>query len=110
MEKKTKYSRIDELSKNIRRREKRKMMARGEREESIWFGLGTFGIVGWSVSVPTIIGVALGIWLDRKYPSNFSWTITLLLVGISLGCYNAWYWITRNRKYMESKKEKYRDE
>lgn len=28
-----------------------------------------FGIIGWAVAIPTLIGVAVGIWLDRHYPS-----------------------------------------
>ena len=71
MEKQYKYNRQEQLRKNIRRREKRKMRARGEKEESIWFGLGTFGVVGWSVSIPTVIGIAIGVWMDRKWPSPY---------------------------------------
>jgi ATP synthase protein I len=110
MEKQYKYNRHEQLRKDIRRRERRKIRARGEKEESIWFGLGTFGIIGWSVAIPTIIGVAIGIWLDRKWPGTISWTVTLLIVGVALGCYNAWYWITKNRKYIEEQKNKDKDE
>lgn len=59
----------------------------------IIFGLGFFGIIGWSVSIPTTIGVALGVFLDKKFAQDFSWTLTLLFVGIILGSFNAWHWI-----------------
>ena len=89
--------RQDELARTLGEAEKRKVRAREREEESVWFGLGTFGLVGWSVAIPTLIGLALGIWLDSAVPLGFSWTLTLLFVGIVTGCLNAWYWISRER-------------
>jgi len=54
-----------------------------------------FGVVGWTVAITTIIGVALGIWIDRTWPSSYSWTLTLLFIGLIVGCLNAWYWIKK---------------
>jgi ATP synthase protein I len=48
--------------------------------------------------VPTLLGIAAGIWLDRLWPGRLSWTLTLLFVGVVAGCMNAWYWIERERK------------
>lgn len=59
----------------------------------MWFSLGLFGLVGWSVTLPTLAGVALGVWIDRHWPGRVSWTLTLLLVGVALGCANAWHWV-----------------
>jgi ATP synthase protein I len=48
------------------------------------------------VAVPTLVGVALGVWLDRTWPAaQASWTLTFLLVGVALGALNAWYWVRR---------------
>jgi ATP synthase protein I len=55
--------------------------------------LGMMGLVGWSVAIPTLIGVALGWWIDRSWPGRMSWTLTLLFVGVAIGCLNAWYWV-----------------
>lgn len=74
-------------------REVRKIRARKRRERSIWFGLGTFGVVGWSIVVPTLIGIFAGLWIDRTWPSRFSWTLMLFLGGLFLGCYSAWHWL-----------------
>jgi ATP synthase protein I len=76
-------------------KEARKLKARGEKNRSVWFGLGMFGIVGWSVAIPTVLGIALGIWIDAHYPSRFSWTLTLLFLGVCLGSANAWFWVNR---------------
>ncbi|MCL5123377.1 MAG: AtpZ/AtpI family protein [Deltaproteobacteria bacterium] len=71
------------------------MEARRDGNRSIWFGLGMFGIVGWSVAVPTLVGAAIGVWIDSRYPSRFSWTLMLLFAGVLFGSINAWYWINR---------------
>ena len=60
----------------------RKLKAQRRATKSIWFGLGMSGLIGWSVTVPTLIGVALGIWVDKHYPSTYSWTLMLLLIGL----------------------------
>jgi ATP synthase protein I len=76
-------------------KEARKLRARHEQKRSVWFGMGMFGLVGWSVAVPTLLGVALGIWIDRHWPSRFSWTLMLLFIGAVCGCLQAWYWVKR---------------
>src|SRR5271165_34351 len=48
----------------------------------VWFGLGMMGIVGWSVAVPTLLGAALGIWLDKHHPGKHAWTLALLVGGL----------------------------
>ena len=83
------------------------MRARQQEERSVWFGLGMFGLVGWSVAIPTLIGIALGVWLDLKSSSRYSWTLMLLVVGIGLGCLNAWFWFSRERKAIEEEKEEF---
>lgn len=78
-------------------RAERKLRARRETHRGIWFGLGMFGVVGWSVALPMVVGVALGIWLDRAHPARHSWTLTLMVLGIALGCLNGWLWLSRER-------------
>jgi ATP synthase protein I len=55
-----------------------------------WGSVAILGVVGWSVAVPTLLGVAAGIWIDHRWPSRFSWTLTLLLGGLVFGCVAAW--------------------
>ena len=71
----------------------RKLRARRNSAQGVWFGLGMIGLVGWSVAIPTLLGAALGIWLDRHYPGRHAWTLALLVAGLMLGCLNAWRWI-----------------
>ena len=76
----------------------RKQQAQPQPERIVWSGLGMMGLVGWSVTVPTLLGAALGIWLDRHYAGAHSWTLTLLIGGLALGCWNAWHWVARESR------------
>lgn len=87
----------DEFEKKIGREERRKLKARGKKNHSAWRGLGMMGMVGWSVAVPALIGVALGVWIDTHYRSGYSWTLMLLLAGVIIGCLNAWHWVKKER-------------
>lgn len=76
----------------------RRIEARRRPERTIWFGLGMFGLVGWSIAIPAVCGVAAGWWIDHRWPSRFSWTLMLLLAGVITGCLQAWRWIERERQ------------
>ena len=95
----------EELCEQVAVKAARKARARREKERSVWFGLGMFGVVGWSVAMPTLIAVAIGVWIDGRWPSQYSWTLMLLFVGIVLGCLNAWYWVNRERSVIERRGE-----
>lgn len=85
----------DDETGTIARKAQRMEEARKRHRDSPWYGLGMFGLVGWSVAVPTVAGIALGIWIDDRWPGEVSWTLTLLVGGAILGAVNAWYWVQR---------------
>jgi ATP synthase protein I len=87
-----------ELGGRVGRQASRKLRARRHRDRSTWFGLGMYGLVGWSVVIPTMAGVAAGIWIDTTWPGRFSWTLMLMLGGLLLGCWNAWYWVSLEQR------------
>lgn len=93
-----KHPRDEELAATVGEKERRKARARRRPDRTILFGMGMFGLVGWSVALPTLIALALGVWLDRRFPGPVSWTLTLLFAGITLGCWNAWYWVSRESR------------
>ncbi|MBW8831967.1 MAG: AtpZ/AtpI family protein [Burkholderiales bacterium] len=78
----------------------RKLDSRRRGAPGVWFGLGTMGLVGWSVVVPTLLGAALGIWLDAHHAGRHSWTLALLMAGLVLGCFNAWHWVAKEERAM----------
>ena len=82
----------------------RKLKAR-KSTQGVWFGLGMMGLIGWSVVVPTLAGAALGIWLDNRHPGRHSWTLMLLIIGLGIGCLNAWHWVDKEDKAMREVEE-----
>lgn len=95
----------DKMVHDIGGQHARKMRARRNKDHSAWFGLGMIGTIGWTVAIPTLLGVALGLWIDAQWPGPFSWTLTLLFTGLVIGCINAWMWISREQESMEREKE-----
>ena len=82
----------------------RKLKAR-QSTQGVWFGLGMMGLIGWSVVVPTLLGAALGIWLDKHHPGKHAWTLALLVAGLAIGCLNAWHWVAKEDKAMREEQE-----
>jgi len=83
----------------------RKLEARRNSAQGVWFGLGMMGLVGWSVAIPTLLGAALGLWLDKQHAGKHSWTLALLAAGLVIGCLNAWHWVAKEDKAIHGKRE-----
>ena len=83
----------------------RMLKARRNPAPGVWFGLGMMGLIGWSVVVPTLLGAALGIWLDKHYSGRHSWTLALLVAGLVIGCLNAGRWVAREDRAMRDEQE-----
>ena len=83
------------VEKDIHKRAAHRIRRNSEQRRSVWFGLGTFGVVGWSIAVPAAVGAFLGMWIDRRIDRPESWTLMLLFTGLAVGCANAWRWISR---------------
>jgi ATP synthase protein I len=93
------------LSQEVGAKAARKLRARRHTKRTVWFGLGMMGLIGWSVVVPTLLGALLGIWLDKSNPGSFSWTLSLLVIGLVIGCLNAWRWVAKEEKEMREEQE-----
>ena len=107
----TTHKRHEQFADNVGKKAVRKAQARNKNSiGNMWFGLGMFGMVGWSVVVPTLIGIVLGIWLDGATSMGFSWRLTLMFVGLGIGCLNAWYWVSKEHHHIEAERERRRNE
>lgn len=82
----------------------RKLQARRQPRQGVWAGLGMMGLIGWSIVIPTLLGAALGIWLDKRHPGSHSWTLALLVAGLCVGCFNAWQWVAKEDKEMRDER------
>ena len=85
----------DKSAKDIGLHARRMKAARDDPGPSPLRGIGTFGMIGWSVAVPTVGGAFLGMWLDKVAPQDMSWTIALLLGGLAVGIFIAWGWVSK---------------
>lgn len=81
-------------------KKERKRLRAAKRKGELWFGMGTFGMVGWLVAIPTFLMAFLGNWLDREHPGSFSWTLSLMFLGLCVGGANAWMWLHRERRHI----------
>ena len=68
------------------------VLSRFRRKGMLWHSIATFGVIGWMIALPTVIGAYLGKYLDAKTvgPEGISWTITFILVGLGIGLYTVW--------------------
>jgi ATP synthase protein I len=71
----------------------------------VWSGFGMFGLIGWSVAAPAVLGALAGMWLDKRRAGIHSWTLALLIVGLCIGCANAWHWIAKEEKEIHADEE-----
>ena len=94
-----------EFSHQVGEKAARKLKAQRHVTQTVWSGLGMMGMVGWSVAVPTLLGAALGIWLDKHHPGKHAWTLALLVGGLMIGCLNAWHWVAKEEKAMREEQE-----
>ncbi len=85
----------DPLDKAVRIRQERRALWQREGERSLGQNLAMIGALGWTVVIPTLIGIFAGRWLDREFHSGVFWTLGLLFVGLTLGCVLAWQRIQR---------------
>jgi ATP synthase protein I len=97
--------RDERMARDVARRAERRIRARGSDERGVWFGLGMYGLVGWSIAGPTVLGVALGLWIDSRAPGGPSWTLMLLFAGLIVGCWTAWYWVSKEQRAIGGDRE-----
>jgi ATP synthase protein I len=93
------------MGQDIGAKASRKLHAKRHNSQTAWFGLGMMGLIGWSVVVPTLLGAALGMWLDKHHTGSYSWTLMLLIAGLALGCVNAWHWMNKEHKEIQKEQE-----
>ena len=102
----TSESRETAFSRKVGALEARKLKAKRRGVQGIWFGLGMFGLIGWAVAIPTLLGVLLGVFIDKQYPGIHSWTLSFLIIGLFIGCLNAWHWVAKEEKAIREDEEK----
>ncbi len=59
-------ARKKEFAREVRRRREQHDEHVRDGDSSFWQSVGMMGTIGWSVAVPTVLGVLLGRWLDHE--------------------------------------------
>lgn len=93
----TRQSHTDSLQK-MQRQSRSLARLRRRRSYSSLMGLSAFGVIGWSVTLPTVAGAFLGLWLNRVAPQTFSWPLALMLAGLALGLIMAFRWLEQQQR------------
>lgn len=58
---------------------------------------GFLAIIGFQITIPVLLMLLLGRFLDTHFSASaVSFTILLIFVGFGMGFYNAWRWIQQN--------------
>lgn len=78
------------LEEEVRRRvDRRKDWERtGERPPAR--NLALMGVVGWLITGPMLLGVALGRWADRAVGGGITFTAAGVVAGVAVGAWMAW--------------------
>lgn len=82
---------VREVGKQADRRQK-------GRTQGVWQGLASVGTVGWMIALPTVGGALLGRWIDGHYRTGIFWTLSLLTLGLMVGCVATWRTMNRELK------------
>jgi ATP synthase protein I len=80
----------ERLEQAVRIRKERRALWQREGERSLGQNLAMIGTLGWTIVVPTLLGIFAGRWLDRIFHSGIFWTLGLLVLGLAAGCTFAW--------------------
>lgn len=83
----------DRLAGAAQQAAERAARGREEPEPSLGYRLGQIGILGWAIILPTLLGLALGHWLDRSFGTRVFFSAPLLMVGAAVGLWSAWKWM-----------------
>jgi ATP synthase protein I len=80
----------ERLEEAVRQRRERRERWQREGERSLGQNLAMIGALGWTIVVPTLLGIFAGRWLDQTFQSGIFWTLGLLVAGLAVGCTFAW--------------------
>lgn len=72
------------------------------KKKSPFEAIYLFGLVGWELGIPILIMSYIGIWLEKKYPSN-NLTLNFIILGFFIGFYNVYKWIKKEKKRLEER-------
>jgi ATP synthase protein I len=88
----------DRMGRAAQQASSRDRAAREEPEPSLGSRLGQIGILGWSIVIPTLLGLVIGHFLDRHFGAGVFFSAPLLMIGAAFGLWSAWKWMHRQTR------------
>ncbi len=88
----------DSMAHAARQAVQRERELREEPEPSLGVRLGQIGILGWTIVVPTPLGLVISHWLDRHFNTGVFFSAPLLMAGAAVGLWSAWKWMHRQTR------------
>lgn len=86
-----------QLNKTARQLIKKADKRASKENKQIVYRAALLSVYGWQLAIPVLLGIMLGILLDRIFPiPHFSWILNLILLGFVVGFYNATQWMKKN--------------
>lgn len=100
------------FAERLARRASRRLVSIDEKKGfNVARGLSFLGAIGWYMSIPSVAGILLGRWLDRRFPyESISWTINFMLAGMVMGAFSMWFWLKREGIDRAEREQALRDE
>ena len=86
----TQHENHERLQQAVKTRQERRERWQREGERSLGRNLAMIGALGWTIVLPTLVGIFAGRWLDRSFATGVFWTLGLLVAGLAIGCTLAW--------------------
>ncbi len=69
-----------------------------EKPDNFWQLVAQATTLGWNMVIPIVGGVLLGRYLDDKFDKEFTWTLSLLLMGVAVAFNNLYAMYSENRE------------
>ncbi len=61
---------------------------KSDMAKNILYAFSLVGILGFEIAVPIVLGIMLGIYLDRRYNTGGIFTVVCALLSVLVGAYN----------------------
>ncbi len=80
----------DGLDEAVKTQRERRALWEREGERSMAANFAMIGALGWTIVTPTLAGVFAGRWIDHRFAMGIFWTLSLMVLGLTIGCVLAW--------------------
>ena len=97
-----------QLNKTARQLIKKADKRQNQDNKQVVYRAALLSVYGWQMAIPVLLGIILGIFLDKVFPiPHFSWILNFILLGFVVGFYNATRWMKKNLGLKEKNDDKH---